>query len=146
MARQRLIDAPPRNDVYAGMLGLTCLAMLAGIVVLLLEFGGDYDFEQQAKAGPAVSLPKDYSRPTPKPDGTAPAPTPVAAPTTKADPLPAAPALPPEPPKPAVAAAAPTLPIPLPASVLPPVTVSNPVTPAAEPTVVRPGFNPRFPR
>ena len=74
MARQRLVTAPPRNDVYVGMLGLTCLAMLCGIVALLLEFGGDYDFEQQAKAGPSVSLPKDYSRPAPKSDGTAPSP------------------------------------------------------------------------
>ena len=94
MARQRLIDAPPRNDVYVGMLGLTALAMFAGVVVLLLEFGGDYDFEQEAKGGPPISLPKDYSRPTPKTDGSVPAPaiTPVA----KAAPVPAVEVAPPE--------------------------------------------------
>ena len=147
MARQRLIDAPPRNNVYVGMLGLTCVAMLTGIVVLLLEFSGDYDFEQQAKAGPAVSLPKDYARPAPKTDGTTSPPAAAPAPMTKAAPsLPPAPPLPPEPPKPAVAVNPPTLPLPVPAAPPTTVAVPNPVAPAAEPTVVRPGFNPRFPR
>ena len=145
MARQRLIDAPPRNDVYAGMLGLTCLAMLAGIVVLLLEFGGDYDFEQQAKAGPAVSLPKDYSRPTPKPDGSAPAPAP--APLTKATPPAVALPRPAEVPQPAVVATVPPVVAP-PAAAPQPATVPEAVTPASAPApaLVRPGFTPRFPR
>ena len=141
MARQRLIDAPPRNDVYVGMLGLSALAMLAGIAALLLEFAGDYGFESQAKGGPAVSLPKDFARPAPKTDGTAPAAPPApAAPTTQADPAPAAAPLP-EPPKPAVAVG---VPAPKPAEL--PASPPAPVVPSADAGVVRPGFNPRFPR
>ena len=138
MARQRLIDAPPRNDVYTGMLAVTCLAVLTGIVVLLLEFGGDYDFEQAPKPGASVSLPKDYSRPAPKSDGTAPATTPAPAPMTKAAP----PAVAPELPTPAVAAT-PKLPTPV---VPVPVEVAKPPAQPVEPAVVRPGFTPRFPR
>ena len=143
MARQRLVTAPPRNDVYVGMLGLSALAMLLGIVVLVLELGGDYDFESQAKGGPAISLPKDFSRPTPKSDG--PAPTPAPGPTTKAEPIPTPlplPVLTPEAAKPAVVVTLPPPPAPLP----PAVPAAVPVVPAADPGVVRPGFTPRFPR
>jgi hypothetical protein len=141
MARQRLVTAPPRNDVYVGMLGLSALAMLLGIVVLVLELGGDYDFESQAKGGPAISLPKDFSRPTPKSDG--PAPTPAPGPTTKAEPVPAAIPVPtPEAAKPAVIVTLPLPPAPLPAAV----PAAVPVVPAADPGIVRPGFTPRFPR
>lgn len=139
MARQRLIDAPPRNDVYVGMLGLTALAMFAGVVVLLLEFGGDYDFEQAPKAGPPISLPKDYSRPTPKSDGSAPAPL------TRADPLPAVTRPAPATVPPAVAATVP--PAATTAVAVPqPAAVPEAVTPASVPALVRPGFTPRPPR
>ena len=145
MARQRLVTAPPRNDVYVGMLGLSALAMLAGILVLVLEFSGDYDFASQAKAGPAISLPKDFSRPTPKSDGPAPTPPPTPGPTTKAEPVPAPLPVPtPEVPKPAVVVTLPPPPAPLPVAVPAPTPV--PVVPAADPSVVRPGFTPRFPR
>ena len=142
MARQRLIDAPPRNDVYVGMLGLTALAMLAGVVVLLLEFSGDYDFEQAPKPGAPVGVPKDFSRPVPKSDGSAPAPAPL----TKASPLPAV-ALPLPAELPPVVATT------LPPAVEPPIVapprpavVPETVTPASAPAVVRPGFVPRIPR
>ncbi len=143
MARQRLIDAPPRNDVYVGMLGLTALAMLAGVVVLLLEFGGDYDFEQAPKPGAATSLPKDYSRPTPKSDGSAPAPTP--APLTKATPPAVALPVPAEVPPPAAVATVPPVVAP-PAAAPQPAVVPEAVVPASAPALVRPGFTPRMPR
>ena len=147
MARQRLIDAPPQNDVYVGMLGLTALAMFAGVVVMLLEFGGDYDFTQEAKGGPAVSLPKDYSRPSPKSDG--PAPTPAAAPLTKAPVPPVATPVPrevpPEVPPPAVAATVPPAAV-EPVAVPRPAAIPEPVAPASAPAIVRPGFTPRLPR
>ena len=142
MARQRLIDAPPRNDVYVGMLGLATLAMLAGVVALLLEFGGDYDFEQAPPPGAPVSLPKDFSRPTPKSDGSAPAPAPL----TKVTPPPAVtPALPAEVTPPAVATAVP--PAVSESTAAPrPGAAPETLTPASAPTLVRPGFIPRPPR
>jgi hypothetical protein len=140
MARTRLVDAPPKNDVYTGMLALTCFAMLIGIIALVLELSGDYGFEAEAKGGPSISLPKDFSRPVPK--NTTPTPS---APMTRAEP---------EAPKvaPPVIATAPE-PAPLPKLAVE-VPKATPTTPPAAPTSVpsstpkevRPGFNPRFPQ
>jgi hypothetical protein len=57
MARQRTVEAPPRNDVYVGMLGLTAFAMLVGIALLALD-ANEYDWQSEAKGGPTLSLPK----------------------------------------------------------------------------------------
>jgi hypothetical protein len=57
MARQRTVEGPKRNDVYVGMLGLTAFAMLIGIALLALD-ANEYDWQSEAKAGPAISLPK----------------------------------------------------------------------------------------
>lgn len=53
--RDRYVDAPPRNDVYVGMLGLTALCAVVGILLLYLETS-DYTTSEPAQS-PAVSLP-----------------------------------------------------------------------------------------
>jgi hypothetical protein len=81
MARQRTVEAPKRNDVYVGMLGLAAFAMLVGIALLAFD-ASDYDWQSEAKAGPALNLPKIERKATPAPgegatppagDGAAPA-------------------------------------------------------------------------
>ena len=71
MARQRTVEGPKRNDVYVGMLGLTAFAMLIGIALLALD-AGDYDWQSDAKAGPALNLPKIERKVGPAPGEGAP--------------------------------------------------------------------------
>ena len=65
MARTRtrptVVAASRRNDVYTGMLGLTCLAMLLGIVLLALELG-DYEWKTEAPKGASFAAPVDTPR------------------------------------------------------------------------------------
>ena len=51
-----------RNSVYVGMLALSCLSMLIGVLLLAFELNSYYDFQTAAKGGPAISLPKDTPR------------------------------------------------------------------------------------
>ena len=60
MAKTRVTDAPAKNDVYVGMLGLTTLAMVLGIALLALD-ADDYEWSSQPKSGPTISLPKAES-------------------------------------------------------------------------------------
>ena len=60
----RIVDAPPKNNVYTGMLAMMAFSMLLGIAVLALELS-DYGFAAEAKGGPTINLPKDVGRPTP---------------------------------------------------------------------------------
>ncbi|MGL6076602.1 MAG: hypothetical protein ACRC8S_20805 [Fimbriiglobus sp.] len=146
MARVRFVDAPARNDVYVGMLAVTSLAILVSIVALALELN-EYGFSAEAK-GPSISIPKDFSRPTPKSAGGA-----TPAPMTRTEITPPAPEVKPAP---AVVASEPAVPTPV---VTPPVNIvvelpkttepkpapeATPATTSA-PAPVRPGFNPRFP-
>jgi hypothetical protein len=70
----RRVFAAPKNDVYTGMLAVTCFAILVGIITLAIEQSSDYDFEMEAKGGPSITLPtKDISpvnaNPNPNPMG-----------------------------------------------------------------------------
>ena len=53
--RDRYVDAPPRNDVYVGMIGLTALCAVVGILLLYLERDGYSD--SQPAPSPTVTLP-----------------------------------------------------------------------------------------
>lgn len=57
MARGQLRTAPPKNDVYFGMLLLTVVAMLLGTVLLALETN-EYEWVSEPQGGPAISLPQ----------------------------------------------------------------------------------------
>ncbi len=65
MARTRtrppVVVTSRRNDVYVGMLGLTCLAMLVGVVLLALELN-DYEWKTEATKGPSLTAPVDTPR------------------------------------------------------------------------------------
>jgi hypothetical protein len=65
MARERVIEAPPRRDRYFWMLVVTAASMFLGIVLLALDAGA-YDWESQPKAAPALSLPKVERQTTPE--------------------------------------------------------------------------------
>jgi hypothetical protein len=67
-ARTNVVEGPPRNDVYVGMLGVIAICMAVGIGLLLLDLG-DYD-SSEAKGGPAITLPKAGDR-TPRPPAPA---------------------------------------------------------------------------
>ncbi len=53
--RERYVDAPPRNDVYFGMLALSALCAMIGILLLVLETN-EYSTMEPAQS-PSVSLP-----------------------------------------------------------------------------------------
>ncbi|MGL6095545.1 MAG: hypothetical protein ACRC7O_07090 [Fimbriiglobus sp.] len=134
MARSRLgrtTDAPARNDVYVGMLVLTCVAMFLGIGVLVTE-GEEYGWESKPKAGPSITLPSLNSK---SPDGTEPPAAGAAAPV----------------PTPAVVVAATSGPAPRPAPVLTPIARAVPaplpgvIVPAAPETAPLPGILIPFP-
>lgn len=76
MARTRtrppVVAAPRRNDVYVGMLGLTCLAMFVGVVLLALELN-DYEWKTEATKGPVLTAPVDTPRKAADPAATPPA-------------------------------------------------------------------------
>jgi len=77
-SRIRYIDAPARNDVYVGMLGLAAFAGLIGVLVFCLELN-EYDWASEAKATPAPPLPKMNAEPEKASGGDRPVP-PVPAP------------------------------------------------------------------
>src|SRR6266536_1602772 len=145
--RVRYVDAPPRNDVYVGMLALSAIAMLIGCLALAIE-SDEYGWSTEAKAAAAPSLPSP-TVPAAPPRAGAPAVTPPAGNVPTNPPPPSGgtsqaipkPADPVAPPAPAVAATppAPTPPAPLP-----------PVVPGADASIKtdgpRPGFNPNLPR
>lgn len=148
--RVRYVDAPPRNDVYVGMLALSVFAIVIGCAVLALE-SDDYGWSTEAKAPPAVSLPSPSvtpkaaaptgtTTPTPPAGGNTPAPAPMNTPPmggTSRAPKPADPVAPPT----AVAATPPTAPAP---AVTP--TPAENATVNLKNEVPRPGFNPNLPR
>ena len=57
MARQTYADAvvPQRSQGYGTILGLTALAMVAGIALICLELD-DYDWQLEAKTTPAQKV------------------------------------------------------------------------------------------
>jgi|YNPBryunderm2012_1023409.scaffolds.fasta_scaffold23017_3 hypothetical protein len=60
MARRRnrgLMTAPPRNDVYIGMLLLTVIALAIGTTLLALECN-EYDWIAEPSAGPQIAIPQ----------------------------------------------------------------------------------------
>jgi hypothetical protein len=54
--RVRYVDAPPRNDVYVGMLAMAAIAMVIGCVALAVE-SDEYDWSTEAKVVATPSLP-----------------------------------------------------------------------------------------
>ena len=145
MAKTRFVDAPPKNDVYTGMIGVTAACMFVGIVLLVIECTG-YDWAAKSVAGPAINLPKiDGGAPTTARPGT---PTPPANPQPA--PMTVAPRVEPAPlpvvPPTAVAVTPPVIaPLPAPLPVKIPVAEPTPVVPLANPPVdrgPRPGFGP----
>ena len=65
MARTRLTEAPPRNDVYVGMLALAVLSMALGCGMLALELT-EYGWTESGGARTSVSLPDPSAAPPPK--------------------------------------------------------------------------------
>lgn len=67
--RDRYVDAPPRRDVYFGMLFLTAMCAVVGILLLYLETS-EYSVSEPAQS-PTVTLPNIdqliRSGPTPAP-------------------------------------------------------------------------------
>lgn len=60
MARRRdrgPVTAPPRNDVYVGMLLLTVVALAVGTTVLALECN-EYEWVSEPSAGPQIAIPE----------------------------------------------------------------------------------------
>src|SRR4051812_33732737 len=85
--RVRYVDAPPRNDVYVGMLALSVIAIAIGCGVLAIE-SGEYDWSTEAKAAATPALPSPSVTPktltpaggpttTTPPAGNTPAPAPM---------------------------------------------------------------------
>ena len=72
--RDRYVDAPPRNDVYVGMLALTALCAVVGILLLYLE-RSDYSVSEPAQS-PTVTLPNidQLKRTAPAPNAVQPTP------------------------------------------------------------------------
>ena len=147
MAKIRFVDAPAKNDVYTGMIGVTAACMFVGIVLLVVECMG-YDWAAKAEGGPTITLPKIDGGPasTSRPGTPAPAPNPAPAPMTAAPRI-EQPTVPITPPmtvvvtSPAIAAP----PAPLPVKV--PVAEPTPAVPLANPAPApdrgpRPGFGP----
>lgn len=108
-AAQAEVEPAPRSDAYTGILAVSLLAMIVGIVLLVLDFN---DYEFQGKAPP---VPTDAVRPGANAFG-GPAGVQPAAPGGEAPPAPggaapaapgAPPAAPPVPPAPGGAAPAP---------------------------------------
>ena len=144
MAKTRFVDAPPKNDVYTGMIGVTAACMFIGIVLLVIECTG-YDWAARAEGGPTINLPKiDGGAPTTSRPGTSTPANPQPAPMTVAPRVEPAP-LPVVPPT-AVAVTPPVIaPLPTPLPVKVPAAEPAPAIPLANPTPdrgPRPGFGP----
>jgi len=61
----KFVEAPPRNNVYVGMLLLTALAGLIGVALFALE-ANSYGWSNQAVSSPTPSLPKFTGEPADK--------------------------------------------------------------------------------
>jgi hypothetical protein len=140
--RVRYAEAPPRNDVYVGMLAATALVLAVGCAVLALECN-EYEWIGSPPPHPTLALPALPRPTTPGPtDGVPPPPPPPPPMGTSRAPAPAVPVIPASPP--AVTTTTTVGPPTLPAAVRP-----ADQQPTANPQPDRPpqpGFNPTLPR